>query len=102
MTYLSNVKPSTESFLNNLETINECFLILVLYTLYFSTNYNNVTGYKEFVYNVGWVIIGLISIVLVGNGVIILRQIYITLKLKAKKVCCKNGLKKKIVKKEKE
>ena len=75
MIYLLNVKPYNDKINFKHEFINECFLILVLYTLYYSTNYLNIIGQKGFQYNVGWIIIGLIMLVLLANMLIIIWQV---------------------------
>ena len=82
MIYILNVRPYSDTQFNQHELINECFLILVLYTLYFFTSYVDVQSQGQFAYNIGFIIIGLILICIVWNVLIITRKVLKQLKLK--------------------
>ena len=74
MCYVSSIKPYKSASLNKHELINESFLIMISYTLFYNTEYNNVVGTKEFRYNVGWALIGVILFTLGWNVTVIARK----------------------------
>ena len=82
MIYILNVRPYINRQFNKHEFINECFLILVLYTLYFFTSYVDVQSQGQFAYNIGFLIIGLILICIVWNVIIITLKVLKQLKWK--------------------
>ena len=68
--------------MNEHEFNNECFLILLLYSLFIFTSYLDVMNQRLFAYNVGFIIIGLIALCMVWNMAIIMRKVLGILKWK--------------------
>ena len=68
--------------MNEHEFNNECFLILLLYSLFIFTSYLDIMNQRLFAYNVGFIIIGLIALCMVWNMAIIMRKVLGILKWK--------------------
>ena len=72
--YVKNCKPFKDKDLLQIEVINETFLLLTSYTLFYYSDYNNQEGFSEFKYNVGWIMIGLIVTLIGFNMFVIVRE----------------------------
>ena len=98
--YVLTQRPYSNKPFNGHEVTNECFLMMLLYTVLFSTNYNNVPGHKEFLYHVGWVVIGILLTVILWNIGIILRRVLLMAILRVKRVYYRSSLYRRRMKRE--